>query len=159
MMCSVVIVVAVIVVAAAAQLFWKPAELNVGPCISLTLTLHAHCLTLTIRLWEGTMVSLVRIKQLKVKASSLSSSKLLLLSERAHQWAKCFSHYVFQQFCKQQCWDFPWSGNRRQNKEETLWNTLSNVWIPVRNNPNVSTRILSVEDHPLAIFYRCLCFL
>ena len=38
MMCSVVVVVVVIVVviAAAAQLFWKPAELNVGPSISLT---------------------------------------------------------------------------------------------------------------------------
>lgn len=34
MMCSVVIVV--VVDAAAAQLFWKPAELNVGPSISLT---------------------------------------------------------------------------------------------------------------------------
>lgn len=34
MMCSVVTVV--VVVAAAAQLFWKPAELNVGPSISLT---------------------------------------------------------------------------------------------------------------------------
>lgn len=37
MMCSVVVVVIVIVVvAAAAQPFWKPAELNVGPSISLT---------------------------------------------------------------------------------------------------------------------------
>lgn len=38
MMCSVVVVVVVIAVdvAAAAQLFWKPAELNVGPSISLT---------------------------------------------------------------------------------------------------------------------------
>lgn len=35
MMCSVVVVV-VIVVAAAAQPFWKPAELHVGPNISLT---------------------------------------------------------------------------------------------------------------------------
>lgn len=34
MMCSVVVVV--IVVAAAAQPFWKPAELHVGPNISLT---------------------------------------------------------------------------------------------------------------------------
>lgn len=33
MMCSIVVV---IVVAAAAQPFWKPAELNVGPSISLT---------------------------------------------------------------------------------------------------------------------------
>lgn len=39
MMCSVVVVVVVIfiaVVAAAAQPFWKTAELNVGPGISLT---------------------------------------------------------------------------------------------------------------------------
>lgn len=35
MMCSVVVIV-VIVVAAAAQPFWKPAELHVGPNISLT---------------------------------------------------------------------------------------------------------------------------
>ena len=41
MMCSVVVVVVVvvviiiIVVAAAAQPFWKPAELNVGPDVSL----------------------------------------------------------------------------------------------------------------------------
>lgn len=39
MMCSVVVVIVVIVVvvvAAAAQPFWKPAELNVGPSISIT---------------------------------------------------------------------------------------------------------------------------
>lgn len=53
-MWSVVIVVAAVVVAAAAQLFWKPAELNVGPCISLTLILHVRCLTLTSRRSETT---------------------------------------------------------------------------------------------------------
>ena len=38
MMCPVVIVVVIVtvIVAAAAQPFWKPAELNVGPNISLT---------------------------------------------------------------------------------------------------------------------------
>lgn len=81
-MCSVV------VVAAAAQLFWKPAELNVGPCISLTLTLHGCCLTLMICLSEGKITSVIRINHLrKVKASCLSSFKLLLQSQRAQQFS------------------------------------------------------------------------
>lgn len=62
--------VVVVVVAAAAQLFWKPAELNVGPPASLSLlTLHGCCLTQMFPLSGEKMVSLIRITPLRAKPS------------------------------------------------------------------------------------------
>lgn len=54
------------------QLFWKPAELNVGPCIFLTLTLHGCSLTLMIWLSEGKITSVIGEKKKHLRKVKLS---------------------------------------------------------------------------------------
>lgn len=96
-----VIVVAAVVVAAAAQLFWKPAELNVGPCISLTLILHVCCLTLMSHRSETTWCQPSNERKSDWKPKKLHEHLCKLLSSSGHNVKERPSLYVSQQILTQ----------------------------------------------------------